>query len=185
MGKVLFMRKGEIHTAPTNVLYLYNEGDECEGVTGGWAAPAMLSGNSSYAFDCSNSYGTSERTKNADNLHIKATWTHATNNGICAASFWTKKGIDLTDYSTLKVKTDVIAPNSGIWIHNQNPLTTTVGVDSASMLVKKVAVTTLGENEVSVDISDLDGVYYPGIGVAGWEAGIRTKESKTYKIWLE
>lgn len=50
MGKVLYMRKGELHTAPVvyeqlvNYTMLYDSGDECTALTGGWERYGYNSG---------------------------------------------------------------------------------------------------------------------------------------------
>ena len=83
------------NACPINGIYLYNKGNECTDVTGGWTINGVHPGA---GYVCSNK--SQYLYKNSDNMQIymHGSWVDAQ-----ASTTYTKKAIDLTDYSTLKV----------------------------------------------------------------------------------
>lgn len=87
-------------------LFLYNEGNECASVTGGWYIPSVYS--SGYYCDLANlSYGTRTVQKNADHMYIKVT-CH-TKGMIIQGSLNATNQVNLTDFSKLCVEHTVNA----------------------------------------------------------------------------
>ncbi len=116
------------------MVYLYNLGDECTSITGGWDD---YLDNAGYSI-----------TKGADYLKIKGVDNQYSGTGS------TTNAIDLTKYSTLHAivkRTSSGTCNIGISAKRNA---------SASDLTAKKAVTTTAYNEVTLDISGYNSAYY-------------------------
>jgi len=76
-------------------LYLYNEGDECEDVTGGWATGTFCNSSGSYTWTNRNGV------KNSDNLLLEMPY-HSGAIDLCA--FFTQTKVDFSAYSSINIE---------------------------------------------------------------------------------
>jgi len=88
MGECKLTRrgKGETPEPPTGITYLYNEGDECVSLTGGWIVYK--------------DYYASGSQKNATNIRLY--WSGGSNIG--SSNTYTSNAIDVTNYSKLVIR---------------------------------------------------------------------------------
>lgn len=108
VNEVFYTNKGtgDFITEPKdNAVFLYNNGDECTALTGGWKFPTMNGGNSTFDTNASNVH-TVVRTKNADNIQLKAT---AGGTPSCLLSAYSNNAISLDGYSKLCAEYDYSA----------------------------------------------------------------------------
>lgn len=127
--------------------YLYNKGDECTDITGGWNTLQWYSGATLYSSGCK---------KNADSLSAIAGTTYG------SVGFRTKNKIDLTDASTIKFVAEVTRE----CYFAVSEYSTNVKNREAAL----ATVTTSGT--ISLDVSALIGSYYVCFGEdAGNPAG--------------
>lgn len=142
--------------------YLYNEGDECEDLTGGWTKLKGVNATT---------YGT--MTKNATNIYIKGPGTALSNgeSGITA----TQK-IDLTNYNSLKLRVSEMTQG-----HNAQICFVAIGnyADNYTSIVANIGVHTATDS-IALDVSAITGSYY--IYVVGSSCG---GSLYVHKIWLE
>ena len=154
----------------TYSLYLYNAGDECTGVTGGWTGQ-RFNGESGYRL------GTA--TKEATDLYLYAKSTGA--GSLYDAGFFTNNKIDLTNYSKLyyEVK-EVQGGGTGTYkfMGTFNSYDSSGGTRINSFWWNEVA---LGIR--NIDISSIIGSYYYGFG--NWANNGATSYVRISKIWLE
>lgn len=138
--------------------YLYNSGDECIPLTGGWvtgwtaASPTM--------------------TKETDNLLISGT-------GSAGGAFVTNDAIDLTNINTLYVDWEgtTSGTNGFIDIRVGGAKTDPLNV---ALLSKNV---TFARTIHSLDVSSITGTQYIKFLIAS--SGTSTRQAKLYKLWLE
>lgn len=137
---------------------LYNYGDECADVTGGWIA---VQPQSSYPKDTT--------TKNADNLYLASNW-----NGTSGTSAgWTfQNPVNVTAHKTLKVLATIVGSN-------YNRICLYAGTSYADTSIASID-NSVGENiEISLDISNVSGEYKVCIGAWGGS------DITIHKVWLE
>ena len=137
---------------------LYNYGDECADVTGGWIA---VQPQSSYPKDTT--------TKNADNLYLASNW-----NGTSGTSAgWTfQNSVNVTAHKTLKVLATIVGSN-------YNRICLYAGTSYADTSIASID-NSVGENiEISLDISNVSGEYKVCIGAWGGS------DITIHKVWLE
>lgn len=124
-------------------LYLYNKGNECVSATGGWTQRL----NSSY-------YSAGTMTKGTSNITISASGTKLVYSE-------TVNGIDFTNFNTLFVNVTQNITGGTYKVHNISVF------DGATAERHEVAHTNItGMGLFEVDISELDGLYYPSIMVS-------------------
>ena len=143
------------------ITYLYNKGNECTDLTGGWAATATKpSGSGSTAV-------TPAVTKGTDSITISLTsgWEVGYRIGYLA----TVKSIDLTNYSKITANVTNLSVNGEIIVSNSK----TSGFSKAATMKLSVGVNAL-------DISSLNGKYYVLLGMGGHEGTASFTFDKVY-----
>lgn len=135
-----------------STVYLYNTGDECTDITGGWVAKALKRPDQGSAAEPT-------VTKNTDNLFIKG---KASNGGVVH----TQNKINLSGKKKLEFDgTLTPASAGGVWVM--------IGVwsDFGSTFMDNLAASYQPTNTVTgkqtIDISELDGNYYIGFATYG------------------
>lgn len=142
-------------------LYLYNKGDLCSNITGGWTSRAV-------------------RMINNNNIEPKAPIItgdsesiHITSDNETSGLFTTSEKINLADYDTMTFIGEYFVPNTdapfihfGVW--------SSVGIedyftDGKYEKVYKSLLATPEGIPVSLDISKLNGSYYIGFGIYNWD----------------
>lgn len=141
--------------------FLYNLGDECTNITGGWVDKIIR--------------GTAIVTKNIDNLYLLSEGTSS--DGI----FVTQNTIDLTEYTKLKIeyKANTTSGWADICIGTSNLTNALWDSNTAGMHLIDTDVRIVSE----VDITAIVGSYYIKIGTGS--GGIAGMYLNAYKIWLE
>lgn len=131
------------------ITYLYNKGDECTDLTGGWAATATKpSGSGSTAVSPA-------VTKNTDSITISLSSGYENYRiGYLATS----KSIDLTQYSKITINVTKFSINGEIIVSNSKAS----GFTKTASMRLSVGVNVL-------DISSLNGKYYVLLGMGGHE----------------
>lgn len=136
------------------ITYLYNNGDECTDITGGWEVTKSFTGNSSLV--------TLAQTDSQMQIKGKSEWY-----GYVA----TKVPVDLTPYKTISITVDDVAITGAgdfsITVTSSKNTNTTSLSDVAAKLsgLKTKGVHTL-------NVSDLDGRYFVGMTIGfGWVSG--------------
>lgn len=146
-------------------LNLYNYGDECTNVTGGWYKGGYTRGDAT-------------ATKNADNITLKINRA-----GDQTASIITTNKIDVTNYSKLVVmvkyaSTDYSNGNFQVKLRSVN----------TNNMYDHVAIAHDPkydyDGEIVVDTSSLTGSYYVEITIDGWTTS-KTTTAVIHKVWLE
>lgn len=153
--------EGEYVTKKT---YLYNIGDECTALTGGWDGRCVaLSGSNTGSF-----------TKNTDNLMLISKGSGQ----YCFTIAETLKSIDFTGYE--KLKAEVFAPASNQNIYCDLGISVAPIDDKYSQTVKRhiIGKSTSGVT-FEIDISDCQNSYYVNLAA---DSG---NTLYVYKIWLE
>lgn len=121
-------------------LYLYNAGDQCTAVTGGWK---KAGGNTTFTFGSSSiTYANGGETSNY-------------------ATLYTVNKINVTSFSTMKIYLNVTSGGGGyncLVLHTNNTDKQTYGTAC-------VKVTSTGTQTLSLDVSSLTGSYYVGFCV--------------------
>lgn len=154
-------------------LYLYRDGDECEGITGGWTA-------SGYSF--ANSNGISRTvvaaTKNENNMFVNG--TGAGKAGIVG----TTSPIDFSKYSTLYIEA-LSHGESSTDQSMQCVINSSKNVMSSSAILNKSLNSNLGAYNVqyvySIDISSISETAY----LAFVAENSSSRYGYVYKVWLE
>lgn len=155
--------------------YLYRAGDECIGLTGGWSAYAYAA---SYDLSTTEGYraGAPTLVKNADSM----TATQATN--AYSGTVFPANTIDLTPYSTLCWE----GYQSGVDFGGGHlRIAATKGNNFSMVSNKDVKIGTNDRTVVSVDISDINGKYYPVLSVRRANSDASAVSTITENIWLE
>ena len=148
--------------------YLYNTGDECDSLTGGWVSKEWT-----YSSGVNTSAGTQTIQRNADSIQF-------VKEGLKGGAFHTANKIDLNGVKTIKFEGSMPVESSGdewhmifgVW----SDLNGSYAYDSA---VAKIATTSSGRTSFSLDVSSLNGTYY--VGFAKYDAGTITMK----KLYLE
>ena len=153
-------------------LYLYNEGDECTALTGGWSAYAARYGTESFTPTAPT------LTKNAGNMAYSLSPTNKC--GVVR----TANLIDLTNYTELHIlhkgTLGQYSANSSIALVAGTISGTSFTQDAATFMVYTGAVTDY--TDVSLDISALNSSYTIFIRV---QTGAYSLSGDCTKIWLE
>ena len=137
-------------------VYLFNDGDQCTNITGGWSSNPSIGGGT---------YWSSITFTNT----IDASWFNAAS--VFGGWALTNNKIDLTKFNTLKVH---FASREG----NQ-----TIGVGNGLSAYDRAAQAfsnSIANDIISCDISNLQGSYYIYVINGG-----QTGEFKVDKVWLE
>lgn len=122
-------------------LVLYDSGDECTDITGGWSGFACYSGTSKGTF-----------TKNSSSIYIKSNGSKGAQSIAAAPA----NKIDITDISTLKVNVtsfNVQSESRTFFILSSSRDTSSTSNSVATKEIK-------GTGETALDVSGLSGSYY-------------------------
>ena len=147
--------KSRTATVKATTLYLYNAGDLCTDVTGGWKGTGVAYDSSIYT-----TKGVPKVTKNSSNMVIEPNANLDASSGV----YHTTNKINLSKYSRLYLDGNLISTSNtkshvyiGIW-----------SAFGATQSNNRVAyVQGLGDSVRSIDVSGLTGSYYVGIFVFG------------------
>lgn len=156
---------GDMNSEPVVAPYLYNAGYECPDLTGGWSADGYTSFMSGYSVTAG--------TKNTDNLHCCGG-----NTGV-AAVLGTVQPVDLTKYSTLKIKLYAFVStsnNDGGYIVLVDDKGNTLSSDYTAVWRPEIT----GDQTATIDISGLSGKYYIAVVAHG-----TTRVITVYSMWLQ
>ena len=131
------------------ITYLYNKGDECTDLTGGWVATATKpSGSGSTAV-------TPTVKKDTNSITVSLTSGYPNYKiGYLA----TVKSIDLTNYSKITINVTNFSIDGGIEVSN-----------SKGSGFTRIAHTNLSAGKNVLDVSSLSGSYYVLVGMGGHE----------------
>lgn len=142
------------------VTYLYNKGDECTDLTGGWAATAAKpSGSGSTAVSPA-------VTKGTDSITLSM---YSGYGNYRIGYLATAKSIDLTNYSKITINVTKLSVKGEIIVSNSK----TSGFSKAASMQFSVGVNVL-------DISSLNGKYYVLLGMGGHEGTASFTFDKVY-----
>jgi len=165
-------RDASTSIATESRMYLYNNGDECTEVTGGWNV-------SSYR----NNYSTR---KNADNIYLYSN----TRSGVWSSvSYSIQNAIDFAEYTTLKIIcTAPTCSNGGggaYWTFGCDDQRAPTAGGPPTWDVKSISKQRSTEKvELSLDISSYNIIGYPGINVSAGGVSDRVV-MQMYEMWLE
>lgn len=166
--RVLYTKLRE-ETGVTDALMLYDHGDECTSVSGGWAAYAYRSSGTK------SSVKTPTLTKNAASIELSL--ANSTANAWRAGCMMTGNAIDVTGYDVLKINvTGYSNPN------NADPsigVTATKANEYTRLAYKSIT----GTGEIAVDVSGVTGSVYVFVDIRAVEAS--TAAVKFNALWLE
>ena len=130
------------------IVYLYNKGDECSNITGGWSITNRYTGST---------YRAPSITRGSDSMTVSSSVStiNANNENGCVE---TNNAIDLTDYTTL---TFVVSncQFSTDWDGNMNYAYLGVAKDGSGSFSFAASVKVTESGTFSVDVSSLDGDY--------------------------
>lgn len=163
----------ETYNVPISVMqYLYNAGDECVDVTGGWSA-------SGYTTSVGNNKSPS---KDNNTLYVEGSYW----GGDPADCFiGVANAINLTSYSTLKVRWKATSRDISVLIVSSKSNFT-----DSSKRIKTISVSKTESSdyiEKTLDISDVSGSYYVVVYASTPSSDSSMYYNKGYvqKIWLE
>ena len=145
-------------------LYLYNSGDQCIDITGGWA------GLKTAGYTTSGTPGLADGVINSNNMYFTAEKYNRVGVG-------TINAIDLTNYSKLHI----IYESSGEVGGNGSTLRAGKDKSMNNLIVLVTMNTTTAPTEAEVDISNYNGMYYLHTQVY-YSSGLW---GRIHKIWLE
>ena len=142
-------------------IYLYNRGDQCTDVTGGWAGNKWYGGT--YTF-------------NADNIYLTVA-----NGGNQPSAIQTKNPVDVTNYKTLKFigsTSDTLVKNITFGLLESSLLGSIDDSMERGFAVYGQKDPLTGDFILTVDVSECNGTYY---------VGLFTRKTNTYlyEILLE
>ena len=153
---------------------LYNRGDLCTDITGGWST-------SKYSADGWHTTGIS-MSKAAESLN---TTLAKDDNNMCGSFFTTNK-VDLTGYSKLCVEATVTANSTARTPFRYGAYTAKPTADSRGTHAKYASSTTVTNGVLEVDISEITGPHYIVLQTFKYSSwGSTAQSSKTYRVWLE
>ena len=176
MAKGIKTRRGESKgIPPTSNLYLYNRGDECSAVTGGWSVMAYRG-----------AYTTSQSvTENIDNIQLTCKGANASSGQI---SYTHATAVDLTDFSSLKGRCKTQYTNDNISIGVDNVANSgDLGSNAPSNIMTATLFTqSATEVEITLDISAISGNnYIHMIFSEEYSGGNVLASGYFYEVWLE
>jgi hypothetical protein len=144
--------------------YLYNAGDECTALTGGWTGVTIK--------------GNATETKNTDNLYV------ASNTGVSDGIFFTNNAIDLTNYTKLMLAYTSDDYNNG-WACVAVGDSQTVNAYPDNNITGKTLEDYRGPVATAeLDITAITGAHYIKIGT-GSGSSSPLPYMRVYEIWLE
>lgn len=147
----------------SGIVYLYNTGDECTSVTGGWA-------KSGY------SRGSATAVKNSNNLTLSIKTS-----GNQTATMLTKNKINMSGYSKLIAKVEYTTTSSN-GLARLMIVGTTENQADAQAAHKSIDNSYTGT--LTLDVSGYTSSYYIGLQIDGW-TNSKTARFKITEVWLE
>lgn len=150
-------------------VYLYNTGDECNAMTGGWSQTSN-GGNKPMTLSKDSSY-----------LHITGSWSgNYTSNSTTS----TAKTVDVSKYTKLNVLYDFSA-SSGTFAGAGTPFQDlNIGLGTSNASLSSYVSATKGTNQtVTLDISAQNGSFYVVIQSANYCTSGNV-DIKIHKVWL-
>ena len=160
-------------------LYLYNRGDECSAVTGGWRNFGYNKGTDYYA------------TKNTDNL---AMGRSGTTNQSFAVTFSTTNAIDLSQYTRMVMEFEtykgVSTSNGNAWVYlpttiaNATSQSNAFGSDYSSRRLGVGAITTAELRTETANIPSSIQTAYVAVNLDMWN-NPKITYINIYSIYLE
>ena len=163
---------GTNHTAPgsktysitVNVLYLYNAGNECSSVTGGWIGTGKNMASWGYAA------GTPVITRNSTSMTIGCKVAAE------GAIIYTKNKINLAGYTTLKYEGTLAGSTE--WGYHMMAAWSSLVTYYTDNMSASATMDGSGSSK-SINVSSLNGTYYIGFGI------YTTPNLTMKKLWLE
>lgn len=150
------------------ITYLYNNGDECTNVTGGWSANGWTDGTTTIK----------EGTKNSDHILLGASTTSTTNARHIIATENKIKILPETKSVCVTATPILIAQNNCFNIVVSPTKTRTDRIANIEI------IGTVGTTETfSLDVSDISGDYY--VELDSWASSNTKRQAKIHAIWLE
>ena len=146
-----------------NGVYLFNEGDSCTSVTGGWVSVDTMSQN----------YATADGVSTVGNT-LTVTTTNSAGSTNRQSALTTSKTIDVSGHDTMKIVVDSVTPGE---FAGARYCCFGLSSDKKAHTIAK-EVTAAGE--LSMDISAASGSFYPFIQISNGERAMIVS-----KIWLE
>jgi len=137
-------------------LYLYNAGDVCAGVSGGWVAVGKKANASASA-----SATTPSVTYNSDNVYVKGSANNA------SYVFYNKSPVDLTNYDTLIIDGEIfLHQNANQYDMSKVCVWSSIGTYySDNLAAQYVLRTGATESHIEIDVSALTGSYHVGFAI--------------------
>lgn len=175
-----------------SILTLYDNGNECVDITGGWEKASLNSWNYSnwanpYTIDVSYGNTSRELNKESDGLLMKLTYQTSGVHYLVSGTYSTENMIDLTRYSKLYIQYDCSLSKSTTeaysytffdFCKNKFYIQNNDQFSKRKLLIDKGNIT-------EFDISDISGVYYLQNRVFIYGDGTNKVNYKIKKIWLK
>lgn len=137
------------------IRYLYNTGNECEEITGGWVSKAL-----SYSSTATSTATAPTVTRNSANMVIKM----STESG--SGIVYTKNKIDLTAYNTLRFKGTMNGSTTSTRnFYLRIDVWSAIGSNGAENRVTTLTTSGTITGERVLDVSELTGEYYIGFSL--------------------
>lgn len=148
----------------TEKVYLYNSGDECTSLTGGWTNLDGYCRGEAYL------------RRNSDNITL-----HITKSGNQTITVFTENKIDLTGYTKLiaQVEYNTTSLNGLARLMIDDAV-----VNKADAQVAHKSIDDPYTGTLTLDVSSYNSGYYVAIQLDGW-TGDKTASFKVTQIWLE
>lgn len=142
------------YAVTVDYLYLYNAGNTYNSVTGGWVKTMYES-------------PVNEATLNSDHMYVKSGNSNTTTSWITSCGFITKNKIDLTNYTTLYVKGQVINASDKI-SGSKMGLSVDVEDSSGNDIAEHSNTTANSAFNAAVNVSSLNNSYYIKLTAYTW-----------------
>lgn len=151
-----------VNSAVPDRTYLYNSGDECSDITGGWKTGWKR--------------GSASVVKNTDNITFRIS-----SSGDQSATLYTTNKIDITNYKSLVAE---VVATSSVPADGHCALAILSTAPSSSFTQTKWATCDNFTGQLICDISEYSGEQYVSVSVDGWTSS-KTTTFVVTKVWLE
>ena len=142
-------------------MYLYNAGDECTALTGGWRVPAVASNS------------TGSKNKLTDRLQVIGS-----SGSSDVPHFETTNAVDLSAHETLKAVVNYVK-GVGTGANGFISIMATANQNNPTVATKVIGLESTSNTTLSIDISDLSGAYYIDFGT------YLQGTFEVFSMWLE
>lgn len=150
------------------ITYLFNEGDTCDDITGGWS-------NSGYSY--SGTVDGSSYTYTKVSPTIGDTIKVSVGAELKVSIAGTAKMIDLTDVKTVAVDVESVVGQAFVNVTTSKAL-------GSNYAVQKVLTASSAGTTVNLDVSSLSGSYYVAVFTYG-STNVTTRSAVITKVWLK